>query len=338
MDRRGFVRKSGVVVALLAGCIGGDETPENDGNGDGEENGTDDTEDGTDTDGEVGNEGEETNDEYTRFMYDPEAAGVDAQRYVFTYTSSDVSQELSNTFGVTGDARRMARVEIRGESRAGQDEGGLPEQEDGDTVEISEYGEGGSYGELRGSLSEPVGSQSGYEIYERRASVFGFNDETRTVIRGQSTERVRLVAETLAGETASYAESDDDIGVLTEAVGTGGVVLVRGGLPEADIPDTEDGTASAATLSEEGGTVSLRYAVVYPDEESASAAVSTETLQGEAPEDAEEPSGEMTPLLALAVTQFDIRVEEVDVSEQTTVGRVAVLEASMGIDAIFGGL
>jgi len=192
------------------------------------------------------------------------------------------------------------------------------------------YEEGGSFGELGTALTEPVDNYAGHDIYESGGSVLGVNEDELTVVEGPSMEKVRLVARTLAGDTPSYAESDDDMGVLTDAVGTGDAVLVRGGLPEVDVPEIEDTVATAVSLSEDCETVSLRYAVVYPDEEGASAAVSTESSEDE--------GDDLTPILALAVTELNLGTEDVDGSNQITVGRVAVLEASAERNAFFGGL
>ena len=332
----------------MTGCIGNGETPENGENGNTTGNGTDDEAgDGTDTDGGDGDnsDGEVENAGYTRFMYNPETAGVDAERYVFAYADSNISQTLSERIGVSGDAGTVARVDIRGESSSPENGGELPEQGGGDTVEIRVYEDQGSYGEFRSSLTEPVDSSAGYEIYESDGSVFGVNDDEATVVEGPSIDRVRLVVETLAGETPSYAESNEDIRVLIDAVGTGEAVLVRGGLPEVDTGVGEP-LASAVTYSGDGEMVSLRYAVVYPDEESANAAVSTETLQEEtpeppedgSPEEGEVPSEDMTPLLALGITELRARPEDIEVSNQRAVGRVAVLEASMNMNVGLGGL
>ena len=352
MDRRDFVRSSGAAVALLTGCLGGSS------NGDG--GGTNTTEDGgaqnqTETDGaetdgedsgtdeEAEENGEEETEEdepevgdtgYREFMYDPEQAGVDAEGYVFSYTGSEASEELaSRIHGATDSTSvRTARIEIR----STDSEGELPEQDGGDTVYIRVYEDESSYGELSGRLTEPVDSRAGYEIYESGGTVFGINESALTVVEGPTTDRVRLVAETLSGETESYAENDD-ISVLTDAVGTGDAVLVRGSLPElpeSDIPGIETAIASAVSLTEEDGTVALRYAVVYPDGEGANAAVSTESLEDVIPEDENVPSDEPTPLFVLAATELAVRPEDLEVSDQRADGRVAVLEGSTELDAL----
>jgi len=46
----------------------------------------------------------------------------------------------------------------------------------------------------------------------------------------------------------------------------------------------------------------------------------------------------MTPLLALGITEVRARPDDIDVSNQTVVGRVAVMEASMDMNAGLGGL
>ena len=358
MERRDFVRRSGAAVVLLTGCLGGGETPENDdgdgnatGNGDGEENGNqtenEDGGEGTETggegdgeDGEDENGGDETDEEevrYTEFMYDPEQAGVNSDGYFFTYTGTEASQEMSERVQMTDTAGRTARIEVR-ETETESEEGGLPQQGDVDIVSVRMYEQEGSFGELRTGLTEPVESHVGYEIYETDGSVLAINNDRLTVIEGSTTERVRLAAGTLAGETPSYADSNDDIRLLTEAVGTGDAVLVRGGLPDVDVPEIEDAIATAVSLTEDGETVSLRYAVVYPDEEGASAAVSTESLEEEPPGGSGVPSDQLTPILGLAVTGLNIRPEDIEVTDQTTEGRVAVLNASVARSDFFGGL
>jgi hypothetical protein len=357
MERRDFVRRSGAAVFLLTGCLGGGETPENDdgnttGNGDGEENGNQtqnqDGGEGTETDGEGDgedeadeNEGDDGTDEedvgYTEFMYDPEQAGVNADGYFFTYTGNEASQEMSERVQSTDTSGRTARIEIR-ETETESEGEGLPQQGDVDIVSVRMYEQEGSFGELRTGLNEPVESYVGYEIYETGGSVIAVNNDRLTVIEGSTTERVRLAAGTLAGETPSYADSNDDIRVLTDAVGTGDAVLIRGGLPEVDVPEIEDAIATAVSLTEDGETVSLRYAVVYPDEEGASAAVSAESLEEEPPGGSGVPSDQLTPILGLAVTELNVRPEDVEVTNQTTEGRVAVLNASVERNAFFGGL
>lgn len=343
MERRDFVRRSGVAVTLLSGCLGGEETPESDdGNTEATEDGSDE-DSGNRTEGDGGEDDEEGDEEgdtgeedagYTRFMYDPEPAGVDADGYVFTYTDTGASEELyERVHGVEYSAGRTARVEIRGtEDSSESGEGGLPERDGREIVDVRVYEQQSSYEELRGSLTEPIDSHADYEIYETRRAVWGVKDDELTVVEGPTADRIRLVVETLEGETPPYTESSDDVRVLTDVVGTGDAVQVRGELPEVDTPGVEGAIASAFSLSEDGETVSLRYAVVYPDEDGANAAVSTEASQ-EIPEDEDG----MTPLLALTVTELRLRVEDVEVSNRTVNGRVAVLEASVDRDAFFGG-
>lgn len=356
MERRDFVRRSGAAVVLLTGCLGGGETPENDDgdgntteNGDGEENGNqtengnggEGTENDGEGDGEDENGGEDGTGEadvgYTDFMYDPEQAGVNADGYFFTYTGNEASQEMSERIQTTDTSGRTARIEIR-ETETESEGGGLPQQGDVDIVSVRMYEQEGTFGELRAGLNEPVESYVGYEIYETGGSVIAVNNDRLTVIEGSTTERVRLAAGTLAGETPSYADSNDDMGVLTDSVGTGDAVLIRGGLPEVDVPEIENAIATAVSLTEDGETVSLRYAVIYPDEEGASAAVDTESLEEEPPGGSGVPSDQLTPILALAVTELNVRPEDIEVTNQTTEGRVAILNASVERSAFFGGL
>lgn len=353
-------------MVLLTGCLDGEETPEGeDGNNQTTDDGSDEdtgnrTENGEDgemedQDGEE--EGEDTEDEerrYTRFMYDPEQAGVSAERYVFSYTGTDASGELSERIqGTTDTAGELARIAVRSTSAQEEADGELPEERTRETVSVRVYEQEASFDELTGSLTESTDSYAGYDVYERAGLVLGVNEERLAVVEGPTTERVRLVAETLEGETPSYAESNDGVGVLTDAAGTGDAVLVRGGLPDSEAPGVENALASAAALSEESGNIEITFAVVYPDEESTKTAVSTDSMGQDPPEDTEAPSDglteeppegsegssdELTPLLAVAVTELNLGLGDVDVSDQTTVGRVAVLEASVERSAFFGGL
>jgi len=342
MERRDFVKMSGTAVALLTGCLGGETPADGDGGNDTTTDGDGDEPENQTRNGDGGEDETQETDEnagtddsgYTSFMYDPEQAGVDPDGYVFSYTGTDASEEMaSRIHGATGSTSgRTARIEIRNTDSDGE----TPEQGGGDTVYIRVYEDEASYGELRGSLTEPVDSHASYEIYESGGAVFGVNEDEMTVVEGPTTDRVRLVVETLTGGTASYAENDD-ISVLTDAVGTGDAVLVRGSLPElpeSDIPGIETAIASAVSLTEEDGTVALRYAVVYPDGEGANAAVSTESLEEVIPEDENVPSDEPTPLLVLVATELAVRPEDLEVSDQRADGRVAVLEGSTGMDSL----
>lgn len=324
----------------MTGCLGGEETPESDDENTGATDDGNDEDAGnrTESDGEEDVEEDEEGDTgeedagYTRFMYDPEPAGVDAEGYFFTYTDTGASEELyERIHGVESSAGTTARIEIRGTEDGSAGEGVLPERGGRDIVEERVYEQRSSFEELREKLTEPIDSHLGYEIYERRGFFWGINDDELTVVQGPTPERIRLVAETLEGETPAYAESSDDVRVLTDAVDTGDAVQVRGEIPEVEAPGVEDAIASAFSLSEDGEKVSLRYAVVYPDEEGANAAVSTGSSQ-------ETTGDEITPLLALTVTELRLRVEDVDVSDRTVDGRVAVLEASVDRGAFFGGL
>jgi hypothetical protein len=113
--------------------------------------------------------------------------------------------------------------------------------------------------------------------------------------------------------------------------------LVRGSLPElpeSGIPGIETAIASAVSLTEEDGTVALRYAVVYPDGEGANAAVNTESFEEVIPENENAPSDAPTPLFVLAATELGTSPEDLELSDQSADGRVAVLEGSTELDAL----
>jgi hypothetical protein len=379
MDRRDFVRASGATVALMTGCVGGDspdgddgETNATDGGGNGSDVGSNQTEtegedsgaDGQEETGEeedAEEEGEESESGYeeagyTRFMYDPEQAGVDADGYVFTHVGADASRELTErVLGTADSAKRIARVEIR-DTGEGSEEGDISEGGGREIVEMRVYEQESSLKELGGTLTEPVDSRAGYDVYDSGGSAVGVNRESLTIIEASTTDRVRLVAETIEGETPSYAESSEDLRLLTNTVGTGEAVLIRGQLPESDTPGVESAIASSLALSEDDRTVSIRYAVVYPDEEGANAAVSPDSLEQEAPDgtdappdgmiegsskEGDTPSDQLTPLFALAatelapVTEVAVSPENVEVSDQTADGRVAILKATAESKALF---
>jgi hypothetical protein len=352
MDRRDFVRASGATVALVTGCVGGDspdgddgETNATDGEGNGSDGGSNQTEtegedSGADGQEETGEEGEPGYEEagYTRFMYDPEQAGVDADGYVFKYTSAGASQGLAErVVGASDSAGNIAIVEVR-DTGEGSERGGIFDEAGREIVEVRAYEQVSSFEESVGSLTEPVDSRAGYDIYESDESVSGVSDDSLTVIEGPTVDRVRLVAETLEDETSSYVESNDDMRLLTDAVGTGNAVRVRGQ------PPGPDALASAVSFSEDGGAVNIRYAAVYPGEEEANAAISPESVDLESTNESEEPPevtgvtpDKLTPLFVLAVTDVGLSPGDPDLYDQTADGRVAVVEASVESDALFEG-
>jgi hypothetical protein len=134
MERRDFVRRLGIAVALLTGYLGGGETPKDDGgdgntteNGDGDGDGNQtDKDDGDAEQNGDGEDEDESNGEddrtateetgYTEFMYDPERASLEAEGYFFTYTDTGASQEMSERFQ-TADTGRTARIEIKKQKR-----------------------------------------------------------------------------------------------------------------------------------------------------------------------------------------------------------------------------
>lgn len=253
VGRRSFFTACAALAAGtgVTGCLDGN------GDGDGEDgNGTDDngdsdgTSDGTNGDGIP----EPSESDYATWMFDPETAGRDIEEHNISYREpSAIPQEARD-----GTVERFDAYD-RFVSVGPIDNGAF----------IFDFASESVFaGEMEGwglVDAEPVEEPGNYAVYdvEENGTTFAVDFEEMLVIASGHDGVTRAIVDTRLGNAEPYTETNEDVGLAIESLGEGHLVEAGDG------GFSEEATAGGSVRTgNEDGTVDVRAAEVFPDEDS----------------------------------------------------------------------
>lgn len=219
------------------GCLGGD-------GGDGDSNGTsDDTNGGTDIP-------EPTEADYATWMFDPETAGREIETHTINYREP-ASVPTATRAGDDARFDSYDRYILVGGTQG---------------ASATDFASKESFEQMLGSLgvtdAETTEERGGYEVYDVGGGTFGVDPDEMVVIGSGHDGVVRAIVDTRAGDAEPYTETNEDMGLLLDTLGGGHVVEA------GDAGFSEGGIAAGSMRNgNEDGTVKIRAAEVYPDEE-----------------------------------------------------------------------
>ena len=281
VNRREFVTALAAVAAGAgtAGCLNGDGNGDDDG-----VNGDDNGENGTNGNGN--GIPEPTEADYASWMFDPETAGRDIDIHSIAY------REPASVPEPARDDREGLFDAFDAFISVGGGDGAFVFDYAVESVFDDELEQWGVMD------AEPAEERGGYAIYDL-SETYAVDFDDMVVVGSGHDGVVRAVVDSRTGEAAPYTEKNEDMGLLLDSLGGGHVV--EGGA----VGFTDDGTA-AGTLrnGNDDGTVDVRAAEVFPDEE----AVDTEAFE--------------EALIDIFADSLDDDTLEIDAVEQD--GRVAV--------------
>lgn len=248
--RRAFVTACAALAtgAGTTGCLGGNGNGED---GNGNDDGTsDDTNDG-------GGIPEPTDADYATWMFDPETAGQEIEAHRINYREP-ASVPTSARAGEDARFESFDRFVLVGGSLG---------------ASVSDFAAEGPFLQMldRRNLTdaEPSEERGGYEVYdvsdldeEQEEGAFAVDSDEMMVIGSGYDGVVRTIIDTRVGDAEPYTETNEDMGLLIDTLGGGHVVEAGdGGFSEDAI------AAGSMRTGNEDGTVEVRAAEVFPDEE-----------------------------------------------------------------------
>jgi hypothetical protein len=110
--------------------------------------------------------------------------------------------------------------------------------------------------------TEPTEERGAYEVYDVDGGTFAVDRDELVVIGSGHDGVVRTIVDTRLGDAEPYTETNEDMGLLLENLGGGHVVEAGDGGFSEDAT-----TAGSVRNGNEDGTVDVRVAEVFPDEE-----------------------------------------------------------------------
>jgi len=236
VGRRRFITACAVLSASTGatGCLGRN----GEGNGGG---------DGIDDGGEIP---KPTEADYATWLFDPETAGREIEAHRINYREP-ASVPTAVRVGDNTHFDRYDRFIVVGGSNG---------------ASITDFA---SEETFRGMLNnrgvtdaEPVEERSRYEVYDVESGTFAVDRDEMVVIGSGYEGVVRTVLDTRIGDTASYTETNEDMRLLLETLGGGHVVEAGDG------GFSEDAVAAGSMRNgNEDGTVDVRAAEIFPDED-----------------------------------------------------------------------
>lgn len=234
------------VTSFAALAVGAGATGCLDGNG---------GDDGTDEGGEIP---EPTDADYATWLFDPETAGQDIEEHRINYREpASVPAAARNGEDALFDS--YDRFILVG----GTEGASIPDF-------VSEEAFGRMLDNRGVTDTETTEERGAYEVYDVDGGTFAVDRDELVVIGSGNDGVVRTIVDTRLGDAEPYTETNEDMGLLLENLGGGHVVEAGDGGFSEDAT-----TAGSVRNGNEDGTVDVRVAEVFPDEE----AVDTEAFE-----------------------------------------------------------